>query len=349
MKILLTADPEIPVPPKLYGGIERIIDVLVKGYTKLGHDVTLLAHSDSIVPCKHISWNAKQSTGLINTVVNTKQLFSQVMKRDYDVVHSFSRLAYLMPLLPLRVPKIMSYQREPTISQIKKANQLARKNTLLFTGCSNYISYQIEPFAPSITVYNCVPIETYQFCANVSDDAPLVFLGRIEPVKGTHLAIEVAEKTNRRLIIAGNIPTEWQGYFNQQIKPRLNNRIEYVGPVNDEQKNKILGSAAAFLMPIQWNEPFGIVMAEAMACGTPVLGFPYGAVPEVVENGVNGFICKDMEEMIAAIYQLSSIPREAVREVAERRFSDTVIVNNYLELYTQHTSHNSIKSLPAKA
>ncbi|RYG42422.1 MAG: glycosyltransferase family 4 protein, partial [Chitinophagaceae bacterium] len=228
MKILLTADPEIPVPPILYGGIERILDVLVNDYVAKGHDVTLMAHPDSKVPCRLIPWRGKQSQGLANTLVNTSQLFSQVLKGKYDIVHSFSRLAYLTPILPLRIPKLMSYQREPTLSQVRKAARLAWKNSLLFTGCSNYISDQIKPYAKAETVYNCVPISRYDFSPAVHTDAPLAFLGRIEAIKGTHLAIEVAQRTNRQLIIAGNIPAEGEGYFEQQIKPYLNDRIQYI-------------------------------------------------------------------------------------------------------------------------
>ncbi|RYE42610.1 MAG: glycosyltransferase family 4 protein, partial [Sphingobacteriales bacterium] len=280
MKILLTADPEIPIPPSLYGGIERIIDTLIRGYVERGHEVSLFAHPESKVPCRLLPWRAGQSGGMGNMLVNATQLFSHVLTEQYDVIHSFSRLAYLTPILPMRVPKIMSYQREPTLSQIKKAFQLSRKNSLLFTGCSDYISKQIAPYASAVTVYNCVPIHRYNFSPEVEEDAPLTFLGRIEPIKGTHIAVEVAKQTNRKLIIAGNIPAEGEVYFNEQIKPHLNERIKYIGPVNDQRKNEFLGQSAAFLMPIQWNEPFGIVMAEAMACGTPVLGFPFGSVTE---------------------------------------------------------------------
>ena len=349
MKILLTADPEIPVPPKLYGGIERIIDVLVNSYTTLGHDVTLFAHADSKVPCRLIGWKGRQSAGMRNTLANTAQLFSHALKERYDVVHSFSRLAYLTPLLPLGVPKIMSYQREPTLSQIKKATQLAKKDTLIFTGCSNYITNQIKGLAKSETVYNCVPIEKYNFSDTIANDAPLMFLGRIEHIKGTHIAVEVAIKTNRQLIIAGNIPAGEQEYFDEKIKPFLNDRIRYVGPVNDEQKNELLGQSAAFLMPIQWNEPFGIVMAEAMACGTPVLGFPYGSVPEVVEEGLTGSVCQNVEEMILRINELPRINRKRVREAAENRFSDKIIVNEYLSLYRQHGKRYSQSLLKENA
>lgn len=347
MKILLTADPEIPVPPILYGGIERIVDDLIRGYVGQGHDVTLFAHPDSKVPCRLISWQGQQSTGVWNTVINTGKLFSHVVSERYDVIHSFSRLAYLTPLLPLRIPKIMSYQREPTLSQIKKAQQLAKKNTLLFTGCSNYISNQIKPYANAVTVYNCVPVARYQFSESVADDAPLIFLGRIEPIKGTHIAVEVAQKTARRLVIAGNIPKEGLIYFEEKIKPFLNDRIQYIGPVNDEQKNEMLGQSAAFLMPIQWNEPFGIVMAEAMACGTPVIGFPLGSVPEVVKDGVTGFVCQDVEEMLVCVNNLNKINRKQVREAAEKRFSDKIIADNYLSLYSRVAAKNFPPAIPA--
>lgn len=333
MKILLTADPEIPVPPIHYGGIERIIDVLVQGYVSRGHDVTLLAHPHSNVPCGLLPWTGLQSNGLKNTILNTAKLFSHALKERYHVIHSFSRLAYLTPLLPLPVPKVMSYQREPTLSQIKKAKSLAKKGSLVFTGCSNYITNQIKPFAEASTVYNCVPIERYQFKAQIGEDAPLAFLGRIEPIKGTHLALEVAQRTNRRLLIAGNIPLEGARYFEEKIKPHLTDRIQYIGPVNDEQKNQMLGQSAAFLMPIQWNEPFGIVMAEAMACGTPVLGFPLGSLTEVVQDGISGFICENVAAMIEKVAMLSQIDRNKVRSEAERRFSDQTIVEEYLQLY----------------
>ncbi len=336
MKILLTADPEIPVPPKHYGGIERILDVLVKGYVGLGHDVTLIAHPESVVPCKLISWKRGKSGGFGNTVINSGQLVSEIIKENYDVLHSFSRLGYLAPLLPLSIPKIMSYQREPTVSQIKRAARLSKKGSLLFTGCSNYIRDRITPFAKAVTVYNCVPIEKYSFTETVATDAPLMFLGRIEPVKGTHLAVEVARQSGKQLIIAGNIPAEGEVYFEQKIKPFLNERIQYIGPVNDTQKAFWLGKSLAFLMPVQWNEPFGIVMAEAMACGTPVLGFPYGSVPEVVEHGVTGFTFNNVEEMSAGIKLVQGLDRKKVRETAERRFSDKTIVSEYLALYEQH-------------
>lgn len=333
MKILITADPELPVPPILYGGIERIIYSLVSFFVKQGHEVTLCAHPDSQVSCKLISWKGAQSQSSLDTFKNMITLTNLIYKENFDVIHSFSRLAYMTAVLPTKVPKVMSYQREPTLSQVKKALVLSKKDSMIFTGCSNYITNQLKTVANAQTIYNCVPIELYKYNQNVEPDAPLVFLGRIEEIKGTHTAIEVAKITNRRLIIAGNIPVGQEGYFQEKIKPHLNECVSYVGAVNDKQKSELLGNCLAFLMPIQWNEPFGIVMAEAMACGTPILGFPKGSVPEVIEDGVNGFICNDVNEMVRRVKDCSQIDRKIVRQIAKERFSIETIAAEYIRLY----------------
>lgn len=339
MKIAITTDPEIPVPPLLYGGIERIIDMLIAQYVQKGHEIFLFGNEESVTSAKLIPYPSKRSMGIKNILKNTlavSKLLTDKEMKNVDVVHSFGRLAYLTPILPTSIPILMSYQREPTISQIKKAVRLAKKNTLHFSGCSEYIASQIRPYAPSHAIFNGVPIEIYDFKEKVEDDAPLVFLGRIEHIKGTHIAIEVAQKTGRKLIIAGNIPKDDEdtNYFNSQIKPHLDDtQIVYVGAVNDAQKNDILGKAAAFLMPILWNEPFGIVMAEAMACGTPVIGFERGSVPEVVKHGINGYICHTLQQMIEYVQKIDSISRFEVRKDTEDRFSASVIADNYLDIY----------------
>lgn len=332
MKILITADPFIPVPPIHYGGIERILDMLIKEYITAGHDVTLIAHPDSnpCDGCRFIPYKDDED----NIILNSYKIASTHFKYKFDVIHSFSRLLYLLPLLPLSVPKIMSYQREPSLGQISKAFKLAKRNSLVFTGCSNYISNQINSVARAFTVYNGVPIDLFQPNFNIDLDSPLVFLGRIEEIKGTHIAIEAALRTNNKLIIAGNIPSDDRGYFETKVQPFIDsNQIKFIGPVNDVQKNELLQNSKAFLMPILWNEPFGIVMAEAMACGTPVIGFNRGSVPEVVTNNETGYVCNSMEEMIVAINTISKISRERVRREAEQRFSASVISNNYLEIY----------------
>lgn len=342
MNILLTVDPEIPIPPKGYGGIERIVDMLIHQYLKKGHEVTLCANPASKVDCKLIGWKGAKSQHKMDILKNTAQLTRLAFSNKFDVIHSFSRLAYMTAILPTSLPKIMSYQREPTLSQVKKAKMLAKKDSLIFTGCSNYISDQIATVAIAFTVYNGAPMHLYEATASVNTDAPLVFLGRIEPIKGTAIAIEVAKKANRKLVIAGNIPLAYQDYFDEKVKPLLDDQISYVGTVNDLQKNKLLGSALALLMPIEWNEPFGIVMAEAMACGTPVLGFGRGSVPEVVSNGVNGFVSHTAEEMAMQVSKVSGLNRTTIRQIAEEKFSDEKISEVYLKLYEQMKNNKGL-------
>ena len=331
MRIAVTADPFIPVPPINYGGIERIIHFLVEGLAKRGHEVVLIAHAESKVNVPLIQYPPLKEN--IAGHIKNALTINRLKAWKPEVIHSFSRLAYLLPFSGSQVPKLMSYQREPTITQIKKVVRFFKNGTIAFTGCSAYISNQIKPYAPSYAIFNGIDLNIYTFKALVEKEAPLVFLGRIEPVKGTHIAIEVAQRTKKPLIIAGNIPQEHQAYFDQKVKPHLDEKIQYIGPVNDAQKNEMLGKASAFLMPIEWNEPFGIVMAEAMACGTPVIGLKRGAVPEVVIDGYNGFACDTVDELIQAVGKISAIDRRKVREDAEKRFSSEVIIDQYESLY----------------
>ena len=181
-------------------------------------------------------------------------------------------------------------------------------------------------------------IATYTPRDSVLPDAPLVFLGRLDPIKGAHDAIAIARGACRRLVIAGNRLSDGPdaGYFDARIAPHLDGvRVQYIGPVDDGQKNRLLGEAAALLVPIGWEEPFGIVMAEACACGTPVIAFARGSVPEVVRDGVNGFTCLSVDEAIAAVAALGRIDRRAVRADCEARFAGTVIAGAYESLYRE--------------
>ncbi len=333
MHVAIAADPRLPVPPRLYGGIERIVHMLVCGLVERGHKVTLFAHEDSEVPCRHIPYGGTDPQALTDTIQDTLSVSRLAFERS-DVVHSFGRLIYLASLLPLQVPKVMTYQRGPTASRIRYAMMLAREESLIFTGCSDHITDEIRPYAPARTVYNGVPLDTYDFQPSVADDAPLVFLGRIAPIKGTHTAVEVARRSGRPLVIAGNVPEDQQDFFREQIEPHLDGKqIQYVGPVDDEEKNELLGRAAAFLMPIEWEEPFGIVMAEAMACGTPVIGTRRGAVPEVVDDGVTGFFGDTIGDLVEAVGNIDVLDRRATRERCEQHFSGRAVVDRYERLY----------------
>ena len=161
----------------------------------------------------------------------------------------------------------------------------------------------------------------------------MAFLGRIEPIKGASEAVQVALKTGLPLKIAGNVPPEHQDYFDREIKPHLDSQIEYIGPVNDEQKRTLLQGALAMLFPILWEEPFGIVMAESMACGTPVIAFRRGSVPEVINHSVDGFVCNDVEDMVHIVGFLTDSHKIAARLKAETKFSLDVVGNQYMKLF----------------
>ncbi len=336
MRIAITVDPEIPVPPLYYGGIERIVAMLVDEFIQAGHEVTLFANADSLTAATLKPYPGKSSKSKIDTIKNIHLLSTEIYNGNFDVLHSFSRLAYLTFILPFSVPKIMSYQRRPTPSQINKAQKLAYSNSLMFTGCSEFISQQIKPYAPVKTIYNGFPEDKYQFNDRVEADAPLVFLGRIEPGKGTHLAIEIALKAKKKLIIAGNIPAEYQVYFDEQIHPQIDQQqIKFIGPVTDVQKSALLGNALAFLMPITWDEPFGIVMVEAMACGTPVIALNRGAVPEIITENLTGFICTNTDECARRVLEVNKLNRQQIREQALSKFGASAIAKQYLKLYRQ--------------
>ena len=339
MRILITADPELPVPPRLYGGIERIIDVLVRGLQAQGHTVALLAHRDSTCPAdRRVAWPGLRSQSLSDTALNTGQLWRTVMTFRPDIVHSFSRLQYLLPLLPHPVPKVMSYQRQPTTRTVFWAARLAQQ-TLTFTGCSEHICRQGRSAGGQWTaIHNCVNLSQYTFQPTVAADAPLVFLSRLDPIKGAHRAIAAAQQAARRLIIAGNrVETPaGEAYWQKEIEPHLaTDQVTYIGPVNDQQKNDLLGQAAAMIVPIEWDEPFGIVFAEALACGTPVIASPRGALPEIVRPGTDGYLVNSVAEAVEAIHQLPQLQRLNCRRRAESCFSARAIVLQYEQLYQQ--------------
>jgi len=335
VRLALTADPELPVPPKLYGGIERVIDMLARGLVARGHDVTVFAHSDSVTAGRLVPWPGRSSSSVADTARNAAALAREAMRGRFDLIHSFSRIAYLAPMLPLNIPKIMTYQRPITPRSVRYGHALSR-GTLSFTAISDWMMRHVSGIGRWAMVPNGVPLDVYDFSPAVLPDAPLVFLGRVEEIKGPHLAIEIARRTGRRLVIAGNVPDEKRAWAEANVLAHVDgDRIQYVGPVNDAQKNSLLGEAAAFLMPILWDEPFGIVMAEAMACGTPVLGLDRGAVPEVVDNGVTGFVTADMDGLVQAVGQVSTIDRVACRARVERLYSQNAVVEGYLTTYRE--------------
>ena len=338
MRILLLMDPGVSVPPKLYGGHERLVYMFAEQYIKMGHSVTIMAGPDSYCSGKTIYFGKNglpksKLQSLWEVFIAWKYLFFN--HRKYDLIHNFGRLVYLIPVLNKPIQKIMTYGRVVTARNIEKICAKPNKN-LIFTGCSNYLVSTGNVSGVWKTVYNAIDFDKYTLKSSVAKDAPLIFLSRLDKIKGCHNAIELAKRTGRKLIIAGNIShlKEEQTYFETEIKPNVDGvQIQYVGPLNDEEKNEYLGKSFALLMLIEWDEPFGMVMAEAMACGTPIIGFRRGSVPEVVEEGITGFVVNNIDEAIAALDKLPIINRTVCKERSMRRFNVDVITNDYLKIF----------------
>jgi glycosyltransferase involved in cell wall biosynthesis len=340
MRILITADPEIEVPPKLYGGIERVVDGLVRRYRARGHEVCLVAKPGSDCPADAFHpWPGASSLSSSDSLRNAWALRKAVRAFRPDVLHSFSRIAYLTPLLRGRTPIVMSYQRDPTPRTVGLAVRLAGPQVLRFTGCSDYIAgLGRQAGGEWEGIPNFAEMDALHFSPTVAPDAPLVFLSRVEHIKGAHWAIEIARRTGQRLIIAGNHSDSGPegAYWRDKIVPELgHDGVEYVGAVNDVQKNKLLGAARAMIVPIQWNEPFGIVFAESLACGTPVISCPRGSLTEIVRPGIDGFLIRSIEEGVQAVGRLHTIDRATCRRRAEDAYSPDSVVDRYLDLYAR--------------
>jgi glycosyltransferase involved in cell wall biosynthesis len=338
MRIVLTADPEIEVPPRLYGGIERIVDGLVRRLRARGHQVCLVAKPGSHCAADAVyGWPGASSLSRSDSLVNTWTLWKAVRAFKPDIIHSFSRLAYLTPLLRGSIPIVMTYQRDPTLSTVRMALRLAAPKVLRFTGCSDYIAAVGQRAGGDWQgIPNFFEIDALSFSPTVASDASLCFLSRVESIKGADWAIEIARRTGHRLVIAGNhSDTGTEGaYWREKIEPWIGrDGIEYVGPVDDAQKNKVLGEARAMVVPIQWDEPFGIVFAEALACGTPVISCPRGSLPEIVRPGIDGFLIRSIEEGCEAVAKLGTIDRASCRRRAEEEYTPEVVASRYVDLY----------------
>lgn len=333
-------DPGILVPPKAYGGHERLVYMLAKEYTLLGHEVHLLVTKGSAIEnCIIHSFGKegfpqKRIDRLL--AIPTAWFFLIKQIKNFDLVHNFGRLAYLLPILNHNIKKIMTYGREITNRNIVYINKFPNKN-LFFTGCSSNLISRIDANGNWKTIYNAIDFNSYTLSSIVELDAPLMFLGRIEKVKGAHNAILVAKATGNKLILAGNISPlpEEQAYFKSQIEPHIDGtQIIYLGALNDEQKNYWLGLSKALLFPIEWNEPFGMVMVESMACGTPVIAFNKGSVEEVIIEGETGFIVENINHMITAVKNINKINRADCRAMAKNKFHVKIIAEQYLSLST---------------
>jgi glycosyltransferase involved in cell wall biosynthesis len=333
MRIALIAPPFIEVPPLRYGGTELFIANLACELHERGHDVTVYGNGDSRMPCRvkwryaHAEWPLEADSMRPHLKNADHTAWSiQDASASADVLHlndvvgvPFTTFVDLPTVLTIHHP------HEPALSE-----QYAKYPRIHYVTIAKWLARR-EPMPQVHVVHHGIPTADYAF-ADEKDDY-VAFLGRIAPCKGPHLAIEAARAAGVRLKLAGEIQPIFHEYWETKVRPLIDgDRVEYVGEADRTLKNELLSRARALLFPIQWEEPFGLVMVEAMACGTPVLAFPGGAVEEIVRDGVNGWICRDAADMAAHIASLA-IPPGACRECVAECFSVARMADRYLEIY----------------
>lgn len=334
MKIALISPPFISVPPKKYGGTELFIAELAKGLDRRGIKVILYANGESTVPVE-TRWIFEKEEWPISGVAeaNLKGLAhaSWAVKDasgEADVIHlnsapglSFSRF--------LSTPFVYTVHH-PFELMLTDYYQLLPD--IFYVTISDFQRTKL-PMPRVRTVHHGVDLRLYE--TREKKQQYLCFLGRIAPPKGTHLAVEIAKESGIPLKIAGEIQPLYQEYWEQEVKPHVDGKfIEYVGEAGPEEKNELLGNALAMLFPIQWDEPFGLVLIESMACGTPVLAMPGGSVEEIVKEGVSGYVRPSVKELADCARKLKLNP-EQVRGYAAQEFSVERMVNDYVRLYSE--------------
>jgi glycosyltransferase involved in cell wall biosynthesis len=335
MRIALIAPPFISVPPKRYGGTELFLAELASGLQQRGVEIVLYTNAESTLPVPMKWLYEKEEWPLSGDVeANLKALNHSAWAvqdaiGNVDVIHMNNApgltLSRFSPELP--VVYTVHHAYEPILSRF-----YGLFPRVSFVTISEFQRQRLS-VPRSRTIHHGIQMVNYR-CQGVKEPY-LCFLGRVAPVKGTHLAIEIAKKAGMPLKIAGEIQPIYRAYWEQTIKPQVDGRfIEYVGEVGLDEKNELLGSAMAMLFPIQWDEPFGLVMIEAMACGTPVLALPGGSVKEIVKEGVSGYVRRSVDELAACVKDLDLIP-ELVRKYAESAFSRERMVSDYIELYSE--------------
>ncbi len=340
LKIALVAPFEEPVPPRTYGGTERVVFNLAEELVNMGYDVTLLASGDSktsakLIPCvtKAVRMLPEAKNPDLRSALNLQGL-AQAVKTlgtgNYDIVHNHFGWKLLLFKDLIKAPIITTlhgnlsepteqhmhgvFKNEPFVSISKSQRRHGAK--------LHYVA----------TVYNGIQPERFKFNPNPQDY--LAFLGRIHPHKGLEYAIEIAKKSNHKLIIAAKLDSLEQHYFENEIKPLIDGKqIVFIGEVDHKKKVSLLKNAKAMLSPIQWDEPFGITNIESMACGTPVIGIKRGSLSEIIVDGKTGYLCSNVDQMIKRVQIIDRIKRETCRHHVEKHFSARGMAEGYLKAY----------------
>ncbi len=352
MKIAHIAPPWIPIPPKNYGGTEVVTYNLIEELVAQGHDVTLFAPGDAKTSAKLVSFFPKSliPSGIpwpahLKAYYHLHKALEHA--GEFDIVHmhlSTSSDMYIFPLTaPLKTAHVTTLHSRFPFDRVQN-----------WTGDADSLYMEWAPFVPMVAisksaqaeveyklnfvgvVHHGLPMDQYRPTGKKREDF-FVWLGRVVPDKGVHLAVEAAKQANVRIVLAGTIDRyaqESTQYFHQKIEPLIDGKqVRYIGPVNLKEKINLLSRARGFLNPIQWEEPFGMVMIEAMGMGCPVISFARGAAPEIIVHGETGFLVNDLDEMIQYIPRIDEIDRNVTRMHIEKNFSVQAMTKRYIEIY----------------
>lgn len=335
MRIAQVAPLHESVPPKYYGGTERVVSYLTEELVRQGHDVTLFASGDSqttahLVPvCPR---SLRLDDGCTDRLIYHYLMLESVFRRadEFDIIH------FHVDYLHYPVSRRRAFAHVSTLHgrlDLPEHVLLYKEfNDMPVVSISNAQREPLPWINWQATVYH--GLNPARFRVRTEPGQYLAFLGRISPEKGVEQAIEIARRVDMPLRIAAKVDQADREYYESRIKPLLRDRrVEFVGEIGDQDKSEFLGNAYALLFPIRWPEPFGLVMIEAMACGAPVIAYRHGSVPEVMEDGRTGFIVNNLEQAVAAVQRVPEIDRAGCREVFERRFTAARMADDYVRVY----------------
>lgn len=336
MKIAQIAPLWERVPPFRYGGIELIVSLLTDELVRRGHEVTLFASGDSITTAKLVSVHDQALR--LDPTIKEPGLYEQMMLSEvyrnahhFDIIHSHVGCAAL---------PYTSFVKTPTVHTMHGIFTPDNEKMFRLFAWQPFISISEAQREPRLglnyvhTVYNGIDTSVYPFVAQPSQPAYLAFVGRISPEKGPIEAIKIAQGSGIPLKMAGKVDAVDKEYWKEQVEPLIDGeQIQYLGEVTHEEKVQLLGGATATLFPITWREPFGLVMIESMATGTPVVGMGLGSVPEVIAHEKTGFVCYSLEKLIEAIPGVTKLDRQACRDYIVNRFSVEAMTNEYEKVF----------------
>lgn len=353
MKIAQIAPLAESVPPKLYGGTERIVSYLTEELVQQGHDVTLFASGDSVTSAKLVpvtKMALRLNPHVRDTIPHHMILLDEVRRRadEFDILH------FHIDVLHMPMVRNMLDRAVTTLHGRLDLPDLVPLYRAFPDSCLVSISdHQRLPMPPvnwGGTIYHGLPADLLPPRTSTKDGY-LAFIGRISPEKRPDRAIRIAVEAGMPLKMAAKIDAVDRAYWEQEIEPlvRAHDNVDYIGEINEQQKAEFLGNATALLFPIDWPEPFGLVMIEAMACATPVIAFRCGSVPEVIDHGVSGFIVDSEADAIAAVHAVRSLDRAGVRAVFDARFTAARMAQDYVSLYEDVITGRASPGLAAMA